>query len=204
MSPFDYLSDLGQRYPQLNPHTHAIQEAVQLMVTTFRQGCKMLTAGNGGSASDAEHISGELLKSFKKPQHPKDLPSNLAIHLQCALPVIPLGSLQAAYTAFSNDCDPQWAFAQLVYALGRKGDTLLAISTSGRSKNICYAAEVAKAKHMTVIGLSGNTGGDLKALCDVCICVPETETYKIQEFHLAIYHTLCLIIEERMDSMTIV
>lgn len=193
-----YLKDLIERYPQLISCIEDFTMAFELLCKVFERKNKLLIAGNGGSASDADHIAGELLKSFSIKQSVKNSSLNvvLAKHLQPALPAIPLANLTGIFTAFSNDCEYDWTFAQLVYGLGQAGDCLLAISTSGNSKNIINAVNVAKAQGMFVVGLSGVSGGNLKNLCDVCICVPETETFKIQELHLPIYHCLCLMLEE--------
>ncbi len=196
----DHLSNLLQRYPRLEACKSDITEAFNLLRLCFGQQGKVLLAGNGGSASDCDHIAGELLKSFNIPglvhlAESTHLSSEAQAHLQHALPAIPLANLTGIMSAFCNDCDPAWCFAQLVWGLGDKKDVLWALSTSGNSKNILHAIEVAKAKGMCVLGLSGHTGGKMKALCDVCICVPETVTYKVQELHLPIYHCLCLMLE---------
>lgn len=193
-----YLEDLIERYPQLISCIEDFTMTFELLCKVFERKNKLLIAGNGGSASDADHIAGELLKSFSIKQSVKNSSLNVALakHLQPAFPAIPLANLTGIFTAFSNDCEYDWTFAQLVYGLGQAGDCLLAISTSGNSKNIINAVNVAKAQGMFVVGLSGASGGNLKNLCDVCICVPETETFKIQELHLPIYHCLCLMLEE--------
>lgn len=190
--------ELFTRYPQLEVCRNVIGDAFAILCKAFARKGKLLIAGNGGSASDADHIAGELLKAFKGPKNLSDiaLPEDLAVHLQHALPVIPLPNLSGILTAYSNDCEPDWAFAQLVWGLGQAGDCFLALSTSGNSKNILNAAKVAQEKRMSVIGLTGQSGGKLKSLCDCCICVPEEETFKIQELHLPIYHNLCLGLEE--------
>jgi len=192
------INELFERYPQLEVCRNAIGDAFVFLCKAFARKGKLLIAGNGGSASDADHIAGELLKAFKgqKKLSGTALPEDLAVHLQHALPVIPLPDLSGILTAYSNDCEPDWAFAQLVWGLGQVGDCFLALSTSGNSKNILNAAKVAQAKGMYVIGLTGKSGGMLKSLCDCCICVPEEETFKIQELHLPIYHNLCLRLEE--------
>jgi D-sedoheptulose 7-phosphate isomerase len=120
----------------------------------------------------------------------------MAARLQWAFSVIPLTGFPALATAFSNDVEPEYVFAQLVLALGRSGDALAALSTSGNSPNICRAAEVARARSMPVVALTGAAGGRLKALASVCICVPATLTPQVQEFHLPIYHCLSLMLEE--------
>ena len=193
-----YFKELIERYPQLISCEEDFAKVFSLLCKTFERKNKLLIAGNGGSASDADHIAGELLKSFSIKQSVRNssMDAELAKHLQPALPAIPLANLTGVFTAFGNDCEFDWGFAQLVYGLGQSGDCLLAISTSGCSKNILNAVKVAKATELSIIGLSGASGGNLKHLCDVCICVPETETFKIQELHLPIYHCLCLMLED--------
>ncbi|MDR0646893.1 MAG: SIS domain-containing protein [Puniceicoccales bacterium] len=195
-----YLEVLLRRYPQLMPCKLHIQSACELLCLCLRQKGKILLAGNGGSASDTDHIAGELLKSFAGPKRlPKRFASSLSAdamqNLQHALPAIPLPNLTGIISAFCNDCHPEWYFAQLVWGLGQAQDALWCLSTSGNSKNILRAMEIARAKKMTVLGLTGESGGQMKNLCDVCICVPETETFKIQELHLPVYHCLCLMLE---------
>ena len=197
-----HFKALFERYPQLEVCRSDIECAFRLLCATYEARGKVLIVGNGGSASDADHIAGELLKAFGKKDHLKGfgLPKSLECHLQHALPAIPLANLHGAFTAYSNDKEPEWVFAQLVYALGMPGDILWTLSTSGSSKNIINAAQVARAKRMKVLGLSGKSGGQLRDLCDVCICVPEEETFKIQELHLPIYHCLCFLLEEHFFS----
>ena len=201
------MNDLIKRYPALNGCTDDISAATELLIKTFSSGGKLLLCGNGGSAADCEHISGELLKGFMSKRSLTDekrremresypLDEGVLDKLQMGLAAIPLTSLSALGTAFSNDVDPELIFAQGVFALGKECDTLIAISTSGNSKNVVRAAEVAKAVGMKVIGLAGKSGGKLKEICDVCICAPEEETYKVQEYHLPIYHYLCQKIEK--------
>ncbi|MDE6432194.1 MAG: SIS domain-containing protein [Opitutales bacterium] len=197
------FDDFFKRYPQLTVCQQDILSAYELMRNTFANGNKLLLCGNGGSASDCSHISGELLKSFKKkrpvPTEFRNIVGNdVADNLQGALPAISLPEMVGINTAYCNDCDPQYNFAQLVYGLGRPNDALLAISTSGNSKNVNLAATVAKAKKITVIGLTGQSGGMLCAKCDVCIKVPECETFKVQELHLPVYHALCLMLENEL------
>ena len=192
---------LISRYPVLESCGNDIQRAVELLSESYRNGGKLLICGNGGSAADADHISGELLKGFcsKRPLKSdarERLGEELSAKLQDALPAIPLHSLGAINTAWLNDCDPYYGYAQLVWGLGNKGDVLLGLSTSGNSKNVGYAMEVARAKGLVTIGLSGTSGGKLKTLADVCICVPDTATFKIQELHLPVYHTICLALED--------
>ena len=196
-----HLENLIERYPALEECQSDIQEAFNLLATTFRKDGKLLLCGNGGSAADSEHWAGEMLKGFahSRPLSSsmrQGLPSEMAARLQWAFPVIPLTGFPALATAFSNDVNPEYVFAQLVLALGRVGDVLATLSTSGNSTNICRAAEVARARSLPVLALTGVTGGKLKELADVCICVPATQTPHIQEFHLPIYHCLSLMLEE--------
>lgn len=199
--PKRHLTDLLQRRPELAGASESITQAYEVLRKCFRAGGKVLLCGNGGSAADADHWAGELLKGFC---HDRPLPKKargrlrpaIASKLQGALPAIPLTSFPAASTAFGNDVDPDLAYAQLTSALGRRGDVLVALSTSGHAANVCAAAEVARAKGMPVIALTGATGGKLKGLSDVCIRAPSKETYRAQEYHLPIYHCLSLMLEE--------
>ena len=195
------LDSLFVDYPDLLPCRESIVEAFEVLQKTFADGGKLLICGNGGSAADAGHIAGELLKGFgqKRPLHAdwqEKLGKNLAAQLQGALPTLALPDFTALLTAYANDCNPEYGFAQLTWGLGQAADTLLCISTSGNSKNILNAAEVARAKGLKTIGLSGQTGGQLKDTVDTCICVPHREVYRIQERHLPIYHALCLELEK--------
>ena len=203
----EQLDLLLRRYPLLEGLRPDIGRACQLLCACYETGGKLLIAGNGGSAADAEHIVGELMKGFKQPRRlseeqqakliaaSPELGPVLAAHLQQALPAIALDGHPALSTAYLNDCDPLLCFAQQVNGYGRAEDVLLAISTSGKSKNILYAAVTARAKGMKVIGLTGAAESPLLPLCDVCIRVPLQETYQIQELHLPIYHCLCLMLE---------
>jgi D-sedoheptulose 7-phosphate isomerase len=196
-----HLNNLVERYPALEACRQDIQHTFDLLTATFLEDRKLLLCGNGGSASDSEHWAGEMLKGFAharplSPSMRKGLSPEMAARLQWAFPVIPLTGFPALATAFSNDVDPEYVFAQLVLALGRTGDVLGALSTSGNSANVCRAAEVARARSLPVFALTGATGGKLKTLADVCIRVPATQTPHIQEFHLPIYHCLSLMLEE--------
>ena len=183
--------------------------AYNLLEEAYRNGCKLLVCGNGGSASDSEHIVGELMKEFKLKRKvysdhatvlkeiDPELGQTLAEHLQGALPAISLTGHSSLQTAYMNDAVPELVFAQQVNGYGKPGDVFLGISTSGNSKNVLYAAVNAKAKGLKVIGLTGAKGSKLMKYADVCIRVPETETYKIQEYHLPVYHCLCLMLEEK-------
>ncbi|MCR5183886.1 MAG: SIS domain-containing protein [Opitutales bacterium] len=195
------IDTLIARYPALESCRDSILSALDALIASYSNGGKLLICGNGGSAADADHIAGELLKGFcsKRPLKASArvaLGEDLAAKLQDALPAISLHSMGAINTAWLNDCDPYYVYAQLTWGLGRAGDVLLGISTSGNSKNVCPAMQVARAKGMKTIGLTGATGGKLKSLADICICVPDTETYRIQELHLPVYHSLCLALEE--------
>lgn len=202
------LEDLLSRHSIIENNRDVIVQAFETIKTAVDNGGKMLVAGNGGSAMDAEHIVGELMKSFikKRPlshsfQQKLDmiepvLGKELALQLQGVVPAISLVSHPALSTAFSNDVNPLLGFAQQLYGFGSEKDVFLALSTSGNSKNIIYAAIVAKAKGMKIIAMTGRDGGILAKYADVLINVFETETYKIQELHLPIYHALCLMLEE--------
>jgi D-sedoheptulose 7-phosphate isomerase len=196
----DYLRDCMDKYPQLEQCRADMARAHDAIAASFRRGGKLLTCGNGGSASDAGHIMGELMKSFRSKRwidenFRKSVGGDIADNLQGALPTISLPDFVAINTAYANDCNSCYCFAQLVYGLANGGDSLLCISTSGNAKNIILAATVAMAKGMSVIGLTGMTGGDLAEHCSICIKAPETLTHRIQELHLPIYHTLCLMLE---------
>jgi D-sedoheptulose 7-phosphate isomerase len=198
------LDELFRRYPVLAPvlagPESPLIRAFDLLCQTFESGGKLLVCGNGGSASDADHLAGELLKGFcsprkLSPEWREQVGESAYQFLQNGLPVIPLANLTGVVSAYHNDAHPHFVFAQLVWVLGQPSDTLLGLSTSGRSKNILEAARIARVKGLKTVGLSGRDGGNLKSLVDVCICVPETETYKIQELHLPIYHVLCRMLE---------
>lgn len=208
MNEYRYLDELIGRYPKLTPGRGDIEKAYEIMRDCFAAGGKLLTAGNGGSCADCEHIVGELMKGFVKRREldeglrealrnaDQERGEALAGKLQQGLPAIALTGHSGLTTAFSNDVDPGMAFAQQVIGYGREGDVFLGITTSGNSENVVLAAVAARAKGMKVIGLAGRDGGQMKAKADVCIVAPEQETYKIQELHLPIYHALCLMLEE--------
>lgn len=205
----EYLKQLVARYPQLAECKVDIAKAYKILEHAYASGCKLLVSGNGGSASDSEHIVGELMKEFKLKRKvyreqaeemrkisPK-LGEVLAENLQGALPAISLTGHSSLTTAFMNDSEPELIFAQQVNGYGKKGDVYLGISTSGNSPNVLYAAVTAKAKGMKVIGLTGERESLLAQYADVCIRVPEKETYKVQELHLPVYHSLCMMLEEK-------
>ena len=197
-----HLTNLLQRRPELAGTSKSITQAYEVLRKCFQSGGKILLCGNGGSAADADHWAGELLKGFcqDRPLSKQDrgrLRPAIAAKLQGALPAIPLTSFPAASTAFGNDVDPHLAYAQLTSALGRRGDVFVGLSTSGNARNVCAAAEVARAKGLKVIALTGASGGKLQGLSDVCIRAPATETYRAQEYHLPVYHCLSLMLEEK-------
>lgn len=204
-----HIDLLVERYPSLESAKNDIVAAYLLLEESYENGGKLLVAGNGGSAADAEHIVGELMKGFKLPRKPEadfaeklveenqELGSVLAENLQGTLPAIALDGHPALSTAYMNDCEPLLCFAQQVNGYGKLGDVFLGISTSGNSKNVLYAATTAHAKGMKVIGLTGAKDSKLKDMSDVCIKAPQTETYMIQELHLPIYHCLCLMLEDK-------
>ncbi len=198
----NYVEDTVKRYPILENCADDIQAAVNVITEMYERGSKLLLCGNGGSCADCEHISGEFLKGFmKKRPYEKgelDLEDEILSKLQKGIPAIPLTSLTASLSAFNNDVDPQLNYAQLVQALGNLGDVFLGISTSGNAKNVAFAAKTAKAKGLFTIGLTGEKGGLLNEICDICIKVPENETYKIQELHLPVYHAICAQVEENI------
>lgn len=198
----EYLNDLIGRYPDLTRCQNDIIQAIEIISDSFKQGGKLLLCGNGGSAADCEHIVGELMKGFiKKRPLSEELvklinDKDLTNQLQYGLPAISLISHTALSTAFSNDQLPEAVFAQQVLGYGKKEDTLLCISTSGNSLNCVYAAKVAHALGLKVVSLTGNQECKLKELSNCIIQAPSDCTYKVQEYHLPIYHTICMILEE--------
>ena len=204
----DYIKELIERYPALAVCEKDIRAAADAIIASYKAGGKLIVAGNGGSAADSDHITGELLKSFVKKRKPdqkflaalsaidSDTGAYLSDKLQGSLPAIALTNNSALMTASLNDVDGNVLFAQQVMGFGKKEDVFLGISTSGNSKDVIYALAVAKALGVKTVALTGKTGGKCKALADISIVVPENETFKIQEFHLPVYHALCLTIEE--------
>lgn len=204
-----HVDVLVERYPVLATCKDDIIKAYDILEASYAEGGKLLVAGNGGSAADSEHIVGELMKEFKLKRKiyaaqaenlkkiDPELGPILAENLQGALPSISLVGEAALSTAYMNDAVPELVFAQQVNGYGKAGDVFLGISTSGNSKNILYAAVAAKSKGLKVIGLTGQKENKLETFADVCIHVGETETYKIQELHLPVYHCLCLMLEDK-------
>ena len=203
----NFLEELTGRYPQLLGIESEIAEAAECLINCYQNGNKVLVCGNGGSSSDSDHIAGELLKGFEQKRPLNDSTkgkllavsgergSYLAEKLQTGLPAISLSAHSGLVTAVANDTDADLIYAQQVIGFGIPGDVLIAISTSGNSQNIMDAMITARAKGMTVIGLTGETGGRIKPFCDILINVPERRTSFVQELHLPVYHTLCLMIE---------
>jgi len=206
----EILRKLLNRYSKLKHLESAIADAAGSIVECYREGGKVLVCGNGGRASDADHIVGELMKSFEKHrpietnfrEKLKELSSErgqlLAEKLQQGLPAISLTVHNALITAISNDIGGEMIFAQQVNGLGYEGDVLIGLSTSGNSQNVTDAFIVAKAKGLKTIGMTGEAGGKLKEFCDVLINVPETRTAYVQELHLPVYHAICMMIENEM------
>lgn len=191
--------------PALSGMESALQTAYETILSCFQNDGKLLLCGNGGSACDSEHIAGELMKGFLLPRPLTTAEKTalaiagddgkIAARLQRALPTIVLSGLPGMSTAFANDVDGDLTFAQQAFAYARPGDVLLGISTSGNAKNVCSAVIAVKARGAKTIGLTGEGGGRLASLCDVCLKVPERETYRVQELHLPVYHALCIALE---------
>lgn len=203
-----HIKQLLKRNAELTGLKEQIEKAADAIISSYENGGKLLACGNGGSSSDSDHIVGELMKSFegrrplnaalknKLEQVGGDRGTYLAENLQQGLPAISLTAHTALTTAVANDIDAEVIFAQQVTGYGVAGDILVGMSTSGNSQNVIDAILVAKAKGMVTIGLTGEAGGKMKELCDILINVPEKRTAYVQEFHLPVYHTLCLMIED--------
>lgn len=204
---------LTKKYPCLDFCAEAIDLAIEKIITCYKNGGKVLLCGNGGSAADCTHIVGELMKGFLKKRPVGDeLAENLKkgynkvddvllSNLQCALPAIDLCESISLLTAYCNDVDPNYIFAQQVFGLGKPGDILIGLSTSGNAQNVNHAARLARGMGLTVIGMTGERPSKLSENADVCIRVPETETYKIQELHLPVYHAICDAVEAAFFDM---
>ena len=198
------LNELFERYPDLKACESDIASALELMKDTYIKGGKILVCGNGGSCSDAQHIVGELMKGFllKRPMTAEQKnkfaevlgeedAANFASRLQRGIPAIALDGMSALFTAYANDADADYVYAQAVFGYGKPEDLLIGISTSGNSKNVVLAVKAAKALGVRTVSLTGSKESKLSALSDVTVRVPETETFKVQEFHLPVYHYLC-------------
>lgn len=201
------LEELFIRYSQLEQCRNSIEKAFSILKECYEDSGKILVCGNGGSAADSEHIVGELMKGFllKRPIEEKEkekiktaFPEDwqyLSDHLQGAIPAISLVSQSAIFTAYVNDVAADMVYAQQVYGYAKEGDVLIGLSTSGNSQNVVNAIRVARTFGMKTVGMTGENGGTLKELCDVTIKVPACETFRIQEYHLPIYHALCVMLE---------
>ena len=197
------LQKLVLRYPELSPCLSEVKKGAELLLSCFRKSRKLLLCGNGGSCADCEHIAGELIKQFSRSRPlpaelEKKLGPALAKELHGGLPALSLPSMIGFHTAFNNDDNPEYAFAQQVVAFGQEGDVLMGISTSGNSKNVIRAAETARAMGLKVLSLTGREGGLLAPLADVAIQAPASEVARVQELHLPIYHSLCQIVEDTL------
>lgn len=195
--------DLLAQYPSLV--NVPVWEAYEIMHAAAVCDKKILLCGNGGSASDSEHIVGELMKGFKLPRrlNREEIEkygdfASMAERLQKGIQAISLNSHTALMTAIGNDNGYDMVFAQQVFVYGCKGDVLIAMTTSGNSANVVNAAATAKGKGMKVIGITGASESKLSKLCDVCLRLPEQETYRIQELTLPVYHALCAMLEEAL------
>ena len=194
------MNELLERYPNLSECKSDIIKALELILDTYKSGGKLLLCGNGGSAADCEHIVGELMKGFLKKRRVtgEKIPKEIRDKLQGSLPAISLPSQSAIISAFSNDISPEMVYAQLVYGYAKAEDLVIGISTSGNSVNVLKAVELAKCIGVKSIAMTGKSGGKLSEIAMVSIKVPETETYKVQELHLPIYHYLCAEIERML------
>jgi D-sedoheptulose 7-phosphate isomerase len=191
------MMQLYDKYPILENCKQEIEAAIEMILDTYRKGGKLLLCGNGGSCSDCEHIVGELMKGFLSPRPVTDerIPEHLRKNLQGSLPAIALTSQSAILSAFANDVDPSMVYAQMVYGYAKENDLFIGLSTSGNSQNVVNAAEVVKALGVKTIALTGQNKSKLSEVCTITINVPETDTYKIQELHLPVYHYICAIVE---------
>jgi D-sedoheptulose 7-phosphate isomerase len=204
----EHLERLVERCPELSAHSTSIVDAYQLLIECFTAGHTLFVGGNGGSCSDAEHIVGELQKGFlsKRPIPASDAEklravdaehgARLASTLQAGVKALSLTAHGGVMTAVTNDMGGEYVMAQALYALASEGDVLMGISTSGNAANVLLACDVARVKGMRVIGLTGREGGALGRVCDVCIKAPASDTFRIQEYHVPIYHTLCAMVEQ--------
>jgi D-sedoheptulose 7-phosphate isomerase len=192
------ITELLERYPNLIFCKADILRAKEALIRCYEKQGKLLLCGNGGSAADCDHIVGELMKGFllKRRVDDKKIPENIREHLQGSLPAISLSSHTAFMSAFINDVEPSMVYAQMLYGYAQPNDVFIGISTSGNSANVVNAAMLAKAIGLETVALTGKSGGALSEICDVTIRVPETETYKVQELHLPVYHYLCAEVEK--------
>jgi phosphoheptose isomerase len=199
----DDIDQLCERFHALKVCQEVIRQSTDALIHAFQSGNKLLLCGNGGSAADCEHIAGELVKRFSNPRPlsrelAESLGSDLSQNLHGGLPALSLPSMIGFHTAFANDDNPEYAFAQQVLAFGKTGDVLLTISTSGNSKNLIHAVHTAKSLGLKTITLTGESGGLLAPLCDLAIQAPASETPRVQELHLPIYHAICTVVEDTL------
>lgn len=206
----DKMKELFQRYPALVSCEESLNAALSAMEKTYRNGGTILLCGNGGSCADCDHIVGELMKGFLSLRPMDDATkraltecctedgAKMAERLQRGIPAISLAAHAGVMTAFSNDVDPDLVYAQLVYAFARPHDLVMGISTSGNSKNVVAALKMAAAMGLSTVGLTGGKDCAMDSICDVTVKAPETETFKVQEYHLPIYHYLCAALEETL------
>ncbi len=179
----DTLRESSQVLAKLAETPQTIRQIAKVLVDAYKKGGKMVLFGNGGSAADAQHLATELLGGF-------------TIHKRASLPALALTTDTSALTAIGNDFSFDDVFARQVEAMVNPGDVVIAISTSGNSENVLRGAKAAKIRKATVVGFSGESGGKLKALCDICLCVPSANTPRIQEAHITVGHILCATVEQ--------
>ena len=206
----NYFEELMLRYPILTECAGDILRADEMLLDTYRRGGKILVCGNGGSCADADHMVGELMKGFLKKRRMDgamaerfrkalgEQAENFIEKLQCGIPAISLPAQSAVLSAYANDVDAELVYAQMVFGYAKETDLLICISTSGNSKNVVAASKTAKAMGVSTLALTGKAGGELGSICDCTIKVPETETFKVQELHLPIYHYLCAHLESHI------
>ena len=209
----DFINDFFAQHEDLLPLQEQILEVCDMLITAFEGGSQLLLCGNGGSCADCDHIAGEFLKGFllKRPvdgafkntmsERYGEYGAEIAGKLQQGLPTISLNTHSAAIAAFANDVDPELVYAQQVLAYGKPGDVLIGISTSGGAKNVAAAVMTANGLGLHTVGLTGKDGGKLAQLADISLIMPECETYRIQEDHLAVYHLICAVVEYEMFDM---
>ena len=199
----DAINELILSFENLRMLENEIRTSANLITESFSNGNKLLLCGNGGSCADCEHIAGEMVKQFanERPLNPEiveKLDPELSSELHGGLPALSLPSMIGFHTAFNNDNNPEFAFAQQVVAFGKANDVLWGISTSGNSKNVLHAVKTAKALGLKTIGLTGENGGKLSQIADITIKAPADNVARIQELHLPIYHAICAFVEDKM------
>lgn len=199
----DAINELILSFENLRMLENEIKTSANLITESFSNGNKLLLCGNGGSCADCEHIAGEMVKQFAKerplnPEIVEKLGPELSSELHGGLPALSLPSMIGFHTAFNNDNNPEFAFAQQVVAFGKANDVLWGISTSGNSKNVLHAVKTAKALGLKTIGLTGENGGELSQIADITIKAPADNVARIQELHLPIYHAICAFVEDKM------